>query len=135
MSTLTIIEYQEDLALFLTEGDGEESDMFKISLPLIRWLVLRQLIPQKVHVIVNNIKRLSVSRENIYDSELYRIGSSVLQLPVSGIHSINGRNQYKYSDIVISSFKNPTVVLEYWQQQYGTSSMNILDELLISLNR
>ncbi|CAG8754991.1 5806_t:CDS:2, partial [Dentiscutata heterogama] len=112
-----VAENKKDLALFLTaEGvlvPGEDAGTFKISSPLVHWLVLQRIIPQAfptspkvevpyysstgtldilkalkqvvcvfdreimksrnsfktAHVLVNNVDKLEVPRESVYDAE------------------------------------------------------------------
>nr|CAG8507490.1 6128_t:CDS:2 [Entrophospora candida] len=170
-----------ELAEFLAaEGvllPGRSPETFKISSPLVRWLILSRVIPKvypscpqveipfhsssntldilevlkqvvrifdkkiievtschsfkMAHVFVEASKDRRVPRESVYDSELYRILSnwlSIKNFQITGqwhlISRTGGRNNHKYSDIIINSPDHPTVVLEL----LATAKQSELDE-------
>ena len=155
---------QMDLALFLTaEGvltPGEDAGTFKISSPLVRWLILQRIIPRvfptspekevpyhssctldtlealkqivvvfdkeiikslssykTAHVMVNDLKNVTVPRESVYGAELYRIMTNWFgEFIVTGQwhlkYQASGHINHKYVDIVISRPGHPTIAFE-----------------------
>ncbi|CAG8695878.1 20067_t:CDS:2, partial [Dentiscutata erythropus] len=68
------------------------------------------------HVLVNNVDKLEVPRESVYDAELYRIMSNwLVGFTITGQwhlkYCISGHINHKYVDIVISR-SNKTIALE-----------------------